>query len=112
MLRLVVLLDQFINVNVEFEELLPNEVFNELVVIDELLIVDLRSAFQFHFLGVVLPLDLYLHECAAHKLQHFVWITEELHAHVIRALLLHLNVKLALVTPRIDTEWIFDISVL
>lgn len=65
LLWLVVALHEFVDVYVEFEKLLSNEVFDEFIVVDKFLIVNLGSALQFHLLGIVLPLDLNLNECPA-----------------------------------------------
>jgi len=50
------ILDQFVDIDVELEEVLPDEVFDELVVVHQLLVVHLGPALQLHFLGIVLPL--------------------------------------------------------
>ena len=110
LLRLVGLLDKLINIDIKFEELLPNKVFDELVVVNEFFIVNLGAAFQFHFLGVILPLDLYLDQGSADQLQHLVWITKELHAHMVRSLLLNLHIQLTLVCSAVHAEWILNIS--
>ena len=65
LLGLVVTFYKLVDVDVEFEELLPNEVLNKLIVINKLLVVDLGPALQLHFFGIVLPLNLDLNQSAA-----------------------------------------------
>mmetsp|Transcript_31428 Transcript_31428/g.48038 ORF Transcript_31428/g.48038 Transcript_31428/m.48038 type:complete len:342 (-) Transcript_31428:895-1920(-) len=79
--------DKFIDVHVEFEELLSYEVLDELVVVHQLLVVNLGAAFQLHLLGVVLPLDLDLHKSEADEPEHFMRVALELHTDVEGSLL-------------------------
>ena len=56
-----------VNVDEELQEVLSDEVFNELVIVNQLLVIYFRPALQFHFTRVVLPLNLNFHEDEAHK---------------------------------------------
>ena len=47
----------FINVNIKLKELLSNEIFNEFVIIHQLVVVNLCPTFKLHFLCVVLPFN-------------------------------------------------------
>jgi hypothetical protein len=77
--------------------LLSDKVLDEFVVIDQLLIINLGPALQFHLIGVILPLDLDLDEREAHQLEHLVRVSLELHAHMEGAWLLLLSNQLLLV---------------
>lgn len=96
----LIILDQLVYVNIELKELLSDEVLDELVVIDQLLVVNLCSAFEFHFLGVILPLDLDTDEGEAYKLQHLLWVTLELDTDIETAWLKLLVYDLLLVPVR------------
>ena len=74
--------DKLVDINVEFEKLLSNEVFDELVVIHQLLVINLCPALQFHLFWVILPLYLDSYQGKAYQLQHFVRITLEFQTHV------------------------------
>lgn len=70
--------NELIDVNVEFEELLSNEVLDELVVIHQFLVVNFCPALQFHLLWVILPLNLYSDQSEADQFQHLVRVSLEL----------------------------------
>lgn len=71
-------LDDLVDVDEELQEVLSDEVFNELVVINQFLVVYLGSALKLHFFRVILPLDLDVNESETHQLQHLKWFTLEL----------------------------------
>lgn len=85
--------------------MLPDEVFDEAVIINQLLVVDLCAALQLHFLRVELPFDLDLLEREADKSEHLLSVALELESDVEGARLQHLRVQINLVIA-VLREWI------
>ena len=73
---------ELIDINVKLEELLPNEIFDELIIVNQFLIIHLGSTFEFHLLGIILPFNFDFSEGVTYQFQHFVRITLEFHAHM------------------------------
>lgn len=63
--RILSVLGKLIDVNVKLEEVLSYEVFDEAVIVNQLLVIDLCAALKLHFLRVELPFDLDLLERVA-----------------------------------------------
>ena len=82
MLRLTICLNQLVYVNVKLQELLPDEVLDEFVIINKLFVIHLRSALELHFLWIVLPFDLNFDQGKADELQHLMWISLELESNM------------------------------
>jgi len=101
-----------IDVNIKLQELLPDEVLDELIIIHELLVVDFCPAFELHFFRIKLPFNFNFNQCFAYKLEHFLWISLELHSDVECSMLLHLDIQLTLIEFVVNTEWILWINVL
>jgi len=74
--------NKLIYIDIEFEKLLSNEILNELVIVYKFLIINFRSALQFHFLWIVLPFDLNFDQGKADELQHLMWISLELESNM------------------------------
>ena len=56
------ILDELVDINVKLEELLPNEIFDKLIIVNQFFIIHLGSTFQLHLLGIILPFNFDLDE--------------------------------------------------
>ena len=103
--RILSVLGKLIDVYVKLEEVLSNEVFDEAVIVNQLLVIDLRAALQLHFLRVELPFDLDLLERVADQSEHLLSVALELESNVEGTRLQHLRVQINLVVA-VLSEWI------
>ena len=58
----IIVLHEFVDVNVKFKELLSDKVLDKFIIVDKFLVINFSSALQLHFFWVILPLDLNLDE--------------------------------------------------
>lgn len=87
----MVVLYQLIDISVEFEKLLADEIFNELIIVYNLLVINLGPAFQLHFLWIILPLNVVLHQRIADQLEHFMRVSLEFYTNMEGPCLILLN---------------------
>lgn len=86
---------------------MSDKIFDKLVIINQFLVIDLGPAFQFHFLLIVLPLNLNVDKSMADEFKHLLWVTLKLHAHMERPWLLLLEDQYLLVSVR--CKWILGV---
>ena len=82
-----VVFGDLVDVDVEFEELLPDEVLDEPVVVHQFLIIHFSPTLKLHLLVVKLPLDLDLYQGMADDSEHVLRVSLELEPNVECALL-------------------------
>ena len=105
------ILSYFVYINVKFEELLPNKVFNKSVIINKFFVINLGSALKLNFFllstwwGIKLPLDFHLDESKAHDPKHFFGVTLKFQSNVERSrhqnLLIYLHLVILILGKRV-----------